>query len=403
MSNSTLKVGIYPYLPDLAGDGLAGLRDYVKTQFEMQYPNITLDVHTDWDPYDVDNVAALLSDGADAYDVLEIDTILLGEVVDKNVLHPVVLGQFDLTKKLYPFGLDAVWYGDYYYGVPTLQCGNFLIELASKNATYKPNLLDPFEEGRWNMEDLMELVHTNRYSFNGYSPMVGNFRGSWTLPMAYLDTYINIHGRYSLRDGLTKPIDDTVVECLKRFTSLGNNSSTGVNNSTNEMYKDDPAQMVSDIAQSDHVLQFSYSEVASTTLFNADVEAKNFRVTSVSSPPQGPNNHLLAYTDAAVVNKTSYESEVKKDAIEKFITFYTSLEFRNHLTMGKYLPASNPPKRLYVLPSRMDFYTSGYGADDAYYQKLFSALDHAVAAPNHGLVGVKNTMNAALEQKLGYK
>lgn len=64
---------------------------------------------------------------------------------------------------------------------------------------------------------------------------------------------------------------------------------------------------------------------------------------------------------------------------------------------------SDPPKRLYVLPSRKDFYTDGFGAEDRYYIKLHKALvDHAVAAPNYGIIGKKNKMNATLEEKLGY-
>ena len=46
-----LKVGIYPYVPDLGKDNLQGLKHYVKCKFEEKHPDIKLTVSTDWSPY----------------------------------------------------------------------------------------------------------------------------------------------------------------------------------------------------------------------------------------------------------------------------------------------------------------------------------------------------------------
>lgn len=61
------------------------------------------------------------------------DTILLGEVVDKGVVQKLDLSQYGMQDDFLPAGVDAVMYKGGCYGVPTLNCANFLIELVSGN------------------------------------------------------------------------------------------------------------------------------------------------------------------------------------------------------------------------------------------------------------------------------
>ena len=103
------------------------------------------------------------------------------------------------------------------------------------------------------------------------------------------------------------------------------------------------------------------------------------------------SNNLLTFTDALIVNKSHYSDINKAYAIDKFIEFYKSLRFRNQYAEGKNLKEPNPPH--YVLISRKDFYTTGFGADEKNYQMLRQAMDYAVAAPNHGLADKHNKMN----------
>lgn len=45
MDKIDLKVGIYPWIPDLDKDGLKGLKEFVKHEFEAEHPHISNSIH----------------------------------------------------------------------------------------------------------------------------------------------------------------------------------------------------------------------------------------------------------------------------------------------------------------------------------------------------------------------
>ena len=61
VTKTHLKVGIYPWIPDLGNDKLQGLKDFVKREFEREHPDITVTVSTNWDLYNVNGVGNNLS------------------------------------------------------------------------------------------------------------------------------------------------------------------------------------------------------------------------------------------------------------------------------------------------------------------------------------------------------
>ena len=84
MQTTEIRVLIYPYIPDLNRDGLKQLRNYIKKEFEAQFPNVKVQVDGDpntTDPYLLDNLKAYLGTASDAYDLVEVNTIMLGEMV----------------------------------------------------------------------------------------------------------------------------------------------------------------------------------------------------------------------------------------------------------------------------------------------------------------------------------
>ena len=191
----TLKVGIYPYVPDLGKDNLQGLKNFVTCKFEERHPDIKLTVSTDWSPYDADKMAKDISDKQESFDVLEMDTILLGEVVQKGVVQPLDLHHYKMYNDLFPVGLDAVQYEGEYYALPTLHCANFLFELITEDVPQSEReILCSLERGDHSLGDLKEVV--KRYhELKGVSPLIGDFRGKWTLSTMYLDAYVDVHGK----------------------------------------------------------------------------------------------------------------------------------------------------------------------------------------------------------------
>ena len=404
MDKIDLKVGIYPWIPDLDKDGLKGLKEFVKHEFEAEHPHISLTVSTDWDPYNVNDVANKYlspssSPSGSSFDVLEIDTILLGEVADHGTLQHLNLEKYISPGKFFGAGLDAVTYNGHCCAVPTLHCANFLIELISGDAEVQEEILCSLETGNHNLGDLKEVVKKYHKLFSGVSPLVGDFRGKWTLPCFYLDAFIDKHGADSVQEGVDAPIDEPdVLDNMKWFMKL-DEGTDGTNKGTSDEY-DGATERDTDIAKSDHIMMYGYSEWLSQVMSDKMCKKKKIHASCVISPPLGTENHLLTFTDALIVSKSSYSSDDKRArAIDEFISFYTSLSFRNKYAAGADLKEPHPPR--YVMIARKDFYTDGFGATQKNYQKLRDAMDYSVAAPNHGLAGRHEEMNRILGEKLG--
>jgi len=84
-----LRVVIYPYIPDLSDDKLKSLTDWIATLFESQNPEIFLTVETpilSIDIYDVNALIEYLS-GSNAPHIIELDTILLGDLVNNEEIN----------------------------------------------------------------------------------------------------------------------------------------------------------------------------------------------------------------------------------------------------------------------------------------------------------------------------
>src|SRR5262249_50415146 len=81
-----VKLVLFPYIPDAAGDKFQALIHVLKSGFEQVHPQISLQIVIDpaMDLYDLTpgkTLAGLLGSGAEAAAVVEIDTILLGDLV----------------------------------------------------------------------------------------------------------------------------------------------------------------------------------------------------------------------------------------------------------------------------------------------------------------------------------
>lgn len=390
-----LKFGLYPWIPDLDKDNLKSLKEFIKREFESEHPDITITVTNEWDPYDVDKVAACFK--KESFDILEVDTILLGEVVDKGVVQKLDLSQYGMQDDFLAAGIDAVTYNGECYGVPTLNCANFLIELIAGDVPPESReILCSLETGDHSLGDLKDVVRRYHVFFKGVSPMVGNFRGKWTLPLMYLDAYVDKHGKDSVDEGVDAPIDDETVRNVKWFMKLDEDTDGG-NKGVRSEYDSDSARD-KDISKSDNIMMYGYSEWLSLAMADKMCEKKHVHASCIIAPPLGKDNYLLTFTDAIIVNKSHFSDKKREEAIVKFMKFYTGLSFRNKYAKGVDLKEPHPPR--YVIISRKDFYTEGFGKDNKNYQKLRAALDFSIAAPNHGLAARHEKMNAMLVDKL---
>ena len=293
-------------------------------------------------------------------------------------------------------GMDAVTYKGSCYGVPTLNCANFLLELISGPDKFTVEVLCSLEKGDHNLGDLKNVIERYHSLFQGVSPMVGNFRGKWMLPLMYVDAYVNEHGKDSVTEAADAPIADQkkVMDSMKLFMSF-DKSTDGNYAGESGKYKSSAARDES-IMKSDHILLYGYSEFLSQVMSDKIQQGKHIHASCIVSSPMGEGNVLL--TDAAIVNKSRYSDKKRAAAILAFLKFYTSLSYRNKYAEGADLKSPHPPR--YVMIARENLYTVGFGATNRKYQELRKAFDHAVAAPNHGLANKHQKMNETLVKML---
>ena len=398
----SLQIAIYPYIPDLAGDQYKSLTGFIKNEFSSQY-GVDIEVTCDYkkmDPYNVDGMdKTYLS--PDGYDVLEVDTLLLGDIVKTEKVLPLDT-IFAVNNDIYaPTAVESVKLDGKLYAVPTLQCANFLTELSGKKPPQKPILQD------WTSYSDMKTVMDPAYA-SGVR-LVGDFTGSFGLPMFYLGAYIDKNGPKTVYDGIaSQPAKDpALIENMKHFTGYGA-CSGGKNPTTDGTYHSDPDLMINDIADSEHVFMYGYSENLGKVRKASALKDKRKTALTTVSAPLDKANYLLTYTDAVVVNKSKYQSSTKRaEDIQKFVNFYSDLKLRTQYALGEDLPKDisglpmEDTRPRYVLPALKQFYTQEVVTKDPYYPMFHKALERSVAAPNHGFYDQKNELNKELKEALG--
>ena len=400
MTSKPLRVSIFPYIPDLARDKLDGLKRYIVSEFK-KCSGATIEVESSADPYDLKTMTSLhLGTGEKAYDAMEVDTILLGELVKAERLQPLD-GHFTVTEKDYAASaVHSVNYSPRFknklYGIPTLQCANFLMELADTERVPQTPLLQDWTS----FEQLKEALDKAEEDSCHKLFMAGDFRGSWGLPMFYLDAYVDEHGEESVYEGIDAPVDDKkLIADLKHFTDYGVLPS-GKNPDTDGTFHADHDRLIDEVTDSNHILMYAYSENLGEALQRSAEKKKRKKALNIVSPPLDKSNFLLTYTDAMVVNKAKFADTQRAELIVKFVEFYTSLKFRSNFAFGRDLPTSVTYPR-YVLPARKDFFTEPEAADNEYYRKFHNALQHSVAAPNHDIYYKRKALQAQLQKALG--
>ena len=381
-----LRVAIYPYIPDLAGDSFKSLTDFITEEYKKISPGVDIDITCDWDPYNLDkmNSTYLKLDG---FDVLEVDTIILGEFVE-NLL--ALDGIFPVNGDIFlPSAVDSVKIKETLYGVPTLQCASFLTELKAQES---PPILED-----WTSYNKMDHVMKG-----AGVRLFGDFCGSYTLPLFYLDAYIDKYGPVNLQNGIeSNPADDPkLMANMSSFMSYGT-ADNGSNPTTDGTYHRDSKQMINDIADSDHAFVYGYSELLAQVQKASASKDKRKSILNSVSAPLDQANYLLTYTDAVVVNSSRYNggSPQRADAIKDFVTFYTDLKLRTQYALGEDLPKEDVCPR-YVLPACKDFYSEEIVVSYPYYGMLRKALERSTPAPNHDFYGQKDRLNTELKQVL---
>jgi thiamine pyridinylase len=203
--NDYLRVALFPYIPDSAGDSFYTLTRRIRNEFEKMHPGVRLDIRppsTSDDFYDIDQLAKWLTDkpSEGGYHIVEVDAVILRELIAKKVLK--VWPKALTRSNFHPAAITAVTFPEGAMGMPHWLCGHFLF---SRNRTVAA------------ATSISQLVSALERLGTPMSNLAADLLGSFNLPSIYLDAWADNRGPDSVADGLSPELDGKVISGLRAF------------------------------------------------------------------------------------------------------------------------------------------------------------------------------------------
>ncbi|XXT17421.1 extracellular solute-binding protein [Sorangium sp. So ce429] len=373
---TVLRVPLYPYIPDAAGDQLVAMALRIEAEFEAAHSGIDLVVNPpcfEGDFYDPASLAeGLAAEDADcSYDVIETDMSLLGELVATGAIRPwEELPPADW----HPAGVAASTYNGEIYGVPHWLCGHFTFsrDTSVESADTAAELASALVDLQTDAPD-----------------MAGNLLGSWNLPALYLDAWADTNGP----DGVVSAISTTMydvatLDALSTFS--GTCESGGSNPCLDGTYDleenfDLPAQQ---FAAGEVDATFGYSERLHAIVKNLPPDGDPAEI-KISSAPLGDGNHPLLFTDSFVVSGRC--TDACAEAAAAFVAYMSSASTFAWILASEDAPQETRVPR-YLLAATLDAYGAPTISEEPFYQALNALTQEGMSFPNGGLLDVRNEM-----------
>ena len=404
-----LKVGIYPYIPDINEDEYYSLLTWIETTFEEQYPYIDLtvlsldDVVDIYDPESIANYSRC----EDAAHILEIDTVILGEIVDTGVIAEISSNKYGLlTENYLPFSLEAVTINDAYYAVPTYICGNFLMGINTDQTGTSTCPLSDGKDSFRQLDTVLNQCKTDMLNPPREITLLGNVDGSYTLPLFYIDAYIDKYGPDSVYDVIYHPMKiATEIEIASNLVNylgfcLFENQDFDIDGCicSNETVDFNNNDIVDKIIRGESITAYGYSDFNGYFLKKAADMGARIDIYDIIAPPLSDQNNFLMFTDGLIINKEKQITPDTQSDIDVFIQFYTSLSTRLSIAFGDDISGSHPAR--YLLQARSDFYSTRRVTNDDIYAKLSPFIQYAVAVPNKDFYQQKDYLETVLRNVL---
>lgn len=373
VSPTTLRVALFPYIPDAGGDRYRRLTSWIETTFEGRNPGVDLQLRP-LDPvgddfYNIDTtLAGWLGNGPGAYDVVEVDASLLGDLVGRGWVQPWASGD-SLT--WHPAARIAVHRDSLLYGVPHWLCSYFVF--TRDNAVHRA-------------ASVTNLVQALRASApTRPAVLVGNFKGSWETPGYYLDAYGEANGWAAVPRALTPVLDSTVVNPLLRLfhQCIGPRNpclfgAYEADSIAPRIFARDSAVALVGYSERLHFVQ-SFLPPAGPPVM-------------VSAAPLGAGNTPVLFVDLMVKNTRCLEA--CSAAADAFAAFLNDPYIVAQIVLSGDAGIGATPR--YLLPATLAPYRSGPVAANPWYRALWQAIARSGPLPNAGVAPVHRAMRDAI-------
>lgn len=383
---SSLRVALFPWIPDAANDGFELLRKRLEEDFEKKNPTIDLTlrlVEYDDSYYQPAKLAGWLA--SQQYDLVEIDTVILGDLIAAEVIEP---WSSQDSSEFLPAAVQAstvtaedgkvTW-----WGVPHLLCGYFIV-------TKSPEI-----DGATTLAELTDAVKKIG------KPVYGNFDSSWDLPSLYLDSRVD--NGLDPRDvpaAVKPPLHEASASSIRSFAELCENQ--GKNHCTDGTFSeqwDDPVKM---FVAGEASAFWGYSERLHLTVRELQAAKLSVDDVHVNTVPLGEKATPLLFTDSFVRRSGCGKDASCNQAAEAFIRYINSDEALSELLLSRDAEAAGlTPVPRYLLPaSRSAFLIKGI-KEDRLYNELKGFAEGGFALPNDADIYERRRVLAwLLEQKI---
>lgn len=370
-----IKLVLFPYIPDAAGDNFQGLIDKLESGFEQAHPDIDLRIEIDpnMDFYDLEpsgTLHRLLGSGDDAAQIVEIDTLLLGSLIAHKWVQPTGMKPADA----FPAAQQAVSVDDVPYGIPTYLCTNVLY--ARSNAVQK-------------VKNGVELMDALAKIDPKAAPIAGDFEGSWTLPSMYVDAWADTNGTAKLASAYSPTLDPRTMTDLRAV--VHGCEVSGKNPCMDKTYKDNTE------AEKAYALGSANSFFGYTERLHYIRAAKaDEPLPSIISAPMGDGTHPIILVDALVFNPGCTGACLVDN--QTVAAYMDSVPVRALIAFSQDAPPGAIPR--YLLQANQAFYKTPSASADPMYQAYLSIVSQAHVYPNQGFPeaheALKNSVLASL-------
>jgi thiamine pyridinylase len=374
----TFTAVLFPYIPDSGRDGFATLIATLETWFEADNPEIDLQITIDpsMDLYDSATLATLLGTGQGSFDMVEVDTLLLGDLVSRSEVQPLPfpIDGFGLL----PTAVVAATVGSTVYAVPTYLCGNYIYS---------------WDEGIRGVHGGQALVDFLTGNPNpGATALVGNFAGSWTLPSLYVDAWADTHTNEAsqVATSYDLPLDPATMSDFQPVVDLCGTDGGPCLDGT---YKDNTLPETA-FAHDEANGFIGFSE---RLYYILEERGGNVALPSVISAPIGADSNPVMFVDGLVLNRVC-TGQCAADAAS-FSGFMSSLRVRTMIAFSDDVSPQTFPR--YLLQALASFYTTSPGSENLVYQQLYPFVQASVAFPNQRFPEARLELNPALQEALG--
>jgi thiamine pyridinylase len=374
--NDHLRVALFPYIPDSAGDGFYTFTRRITDEFEKIHPGVRLDIRplsTSDDLYDIDQLAKWLtgepSEGG--YHIVEVDAVILRELMAKKVLKAWPKAQ--TQPDFHSAAIAAVTFPEGVMGLPHWLCGHFLF---SRNRTVAA------------ATSISLLVSALERLGTPMPNLAADLLGSFNLPSIYLDAWADRKGADSVADGLSPELDEKVISDLKSFAKQ---CSTGSSNPCLDGTFDDNWGPVIEFADKRADSVFGYSE----RLHFIRKRMRQLGSTEsiyLQSAPLGDGSSPLLFVDALVLRA---DCDARCDTLAQAFGDYL-IDARTFGWMLSSEDAGRDAIPRYLIPATRTAFAEPRLSKDRYYQAIRAAIADAKPFPNGGLYDIRRKMRDAI-------